>query len=297
MELLTGAGHPSKRLKGELGQHYKDTTTGDIWECISSNEHSRIHHQLMGGYIWKKMATGNHIEACNVAANSPSEVVILPETEFKKESGMTTQFEIGTPLSAVPVEGKTYVITVDGVAYESPAIRVEMNGIEMFAIGNASLIGLEGGVADVPYCVMLAPAGVPMDEGTTHTVYGALNFPDGDFRDHATLSIVEKAETASAGGGGFIVHITSKTEMAEPPFPNYVRAWTVELDKTYSEIMAAGKSEHRVECHDSTDSGFMSVLRPCQFSEHGIMFSLYFMGVETALVLQPDGTAVLMTND
>lgn len=120
------------------------------------------------------------------------EGVILPETEFKKESGMTTQFEIETPLSAVPIEGKTYVITVDGVAYESPAIRVEMDGIEIFAIGNASLIGLEGGVADVPYCVMLAPAGVPMDEGTTHTVYGAINFPDGDFRDHATLSIVEK---------------------------------------------------------------------------------------------------------
>ena len=120
------------------------------------------------------------------------EGVVLPETEFKKESGMTIQFEIETPLSAVPVEGKTYVITVDGVAYESPAIRVEMDGIEMFAIGDASLIGLEGGVADVPYCVMLAPAGVPMDEGTTHTVYGALNFPDEDFRDHAALSIVEK---------------------------------------------------------------------------------------------------------
>lgn len=62
MELLTGTGHPSKRLKGEVGQHYKDLNTGDIYECKVAKEHSPMHGKISGGYIWHKIATGDHVE-------------------------------------------------------------------------------------------------------------------------------------------------------------------------------------------------------------------------------------------
>ncbi len=64
MEMLTGNGHPSRHLVGEVGQHYKNLNNGDIWECISSNENSRVHHQASGGYIWKRIAHGDHMEVC-----------------------------------------------------------------------------------------------------------------------------------------------------------------------------------------------------------------------------------------
>lgn len=64
MEMLTGKGNPSKYLKAEVGAHYKNTDTGDIFECVSANKHSRINLHQTGGYIWKKVARGEHVEVC-----------------------------------------------------------------------------------------------------------------------------------------------------------------------------------------------------------------------------------------
>lgn len=64
MEMLTGNGMPSKRLDGEIGQHYKDLDTGDIYECKFAEEHSPLHGELVGGYVWARVARGDHMEVC-----------------------------------------------------------------------------------------------------------------------------------------------------------------------------------------------------------------------------------------
>ncbi len=64
MEMLTGNGIPSKRLVGEVGQHYKDLETGDVYECKLAEEHSPLHGELIGGYVWARVATGDHMEVC-----------------------------------------------------------------------------------------------------------------------------------------------------------------------------------------------------------------------------------------
>jgi hypothetical protein len=71
MEMLTGNGYPSKHLKGEVGQHYRDLETGDIFECVSANKHSRINLHQTGGYIWKKGVHGDHAEAVGGASVQP----------------------------------------------------------------------------------------------------------------------------------------------------------------------------------------------------------------------------------
>lgn len=58
-EMLTGSGAPTKRTVGEKGQQYKDTITGDIYECVISSEWSTIHHAPVPGYHWKLIHDGN----------------------------------------------------------------------------------------------------------------------------------------------------------------------------------------------------------------------------------------------
>lgn len=81
MEMLTGNGYPSKHLKGEVGQHYKDLETCDIFECVSANKHSRINLHQTGGYIWKKVARGEHVEVCGGGGSGGAFVVNLTEAD------------------------------------------------------------------------------------------------------------------------------------------------------------------------------------------------------------------------
>lgn len=61
MEKLTGYGHPHNRLVGEVGQHYEDLNTGDLYECRIASEYSRIHGWPVGGYVWELRAKGEDI--------------------------------------------------------------------------------------------------------------------------------------------------------------------------------------------------------------------------------------------
>lgn len=52
MEMLTGHGRPSKHLRGEVGQLYKNVDNGDLWQCKLANQYSTIHGAPVGGYLW-----------------------------------------------------------------------------------------------------------------------------------------------------------------------------------------------------------------------------------------------------
>lgn len=62
MEKLTGHGIPSAHLVGEVGQHYEDLDTGDLYECRIAEQYSPTHGWPVGGYVWEKRATGEDIQ-------------------------------------------------------------------------------------------------------------------------------------------------------------------------------------------------------------------------------------------
>ena len=170
--------------------------------------------------------------------SGPSEVVILPETEIAAIS----ESPITTAPNAMPVVGAVCTVTYNGTAYDCPAvaaaITAEVTGV---AFGNTDALGIPGGNANAPFMVVLL--GTPMDvEGVS--VYGML-MPMEEFAEgtYVTLSIVEKAETASAGGGVFIVHGTTADMKS------------VTLDKTPDEAMAAAQAGQHVECHLAFNMG------------------------------------------
>lgn len=61
MDKLTGHGRPSPKFAGEVGQHYEDLDTGDIYECRIASEHSPTHGWPVGGYVWERRAKGEDI--------------------------------------------------------------------------------------------------------------------------------------------------------------------------------------------------------------------------------------------
>ena len=62
--ILEGYGPPSRHRKGEVGQHYTNLENGDVYECVVASEHSKVNLHTTGGYIWKKIADGDHLEVC-----------------------------------------------------------------------------------------------------------------------------------------------------------------------------------------------------------------------------------------
>lgn len=163
MEMLTGNGYPSKHLKGEVGQHYKDLETGDIFECVSANKHSRINLHQTGGYIWKKVAHGEHVEVCggggsgggvrpDWSQNDPNAAdyvknrthwteskldVVLPEATIEKKTARLNNY---TSYTRNLQQGHMYNVVCDGVEYKcSPVWNDILYG---YTIGNASLASL-----------------------------------------------------------------------------------------------------------------------------------------------------------
>lgn len=62
MEKLTGHGRPAPKFHGEVGQHYEDLDTGDIWECRIAGKYSPTHGWPVGGYVWERRAKGEDIQ-------------------------------------------------------------------------------------------------------------------------------------------------------------------------------------------------------------------------------------------
>lgn len=62
MDKLTGHGRPYPKFAGEVGQHYEDLDTGDIYECRIASEYSPTHGWPVGGYVWELRAKGEDIQ-------------------------------------------------------------------------------------------------------------------------------------------------------------------------------------------------------------------------------------------
>ena len=82
MDKLTGHGRPSPRTVGEVGQHYEDLDTGDIYECRIAQEHSPTHGWPVGGYVWERRAKGEDIREIygsggNAGHNDPCFTMII----------------------------------------------------------------------------------------------------------------------------------------------------------------------------------------------------------------------------
>lgn len=78
MEKLTGHGRPNPRFAGEVGQHYEDIDTGDLYECRIAQEYSPTHGWPVGGYVWERRAKGEDIrEIYGSGGNSEAEAYIV----------------------------------------------------------------------------------------------------------------------------------------------------------------------------------------------------------------------------
>lgn len=62
MEKLKGHGYPTPSTVGEVGQHYEDIDTGDIYECRIASKYSPTHGWPVGGYVWERRAKGEDIQ-------------------------------------------------------------------------------------------------------------------------------------------------------------------------------------------------------------------------------------------
>ena len=199
------------------------------------------------------VSTGKMLAFINaLGGNSgPSEVVILPETVLETIEGT---FVGATPLSNLPTDGATAVITYNGVEYTSPIIYVAQNA--MFAMGNTEALGIQGGNADAPFMVALSPSGydgqyvsvMPLDDATS-----------------VTISIVQVG-AASGGGGGASAMIVN------------IDPSTMTIDKPFSDVHAAVSTGEIVHFL-LKDSGKVLWLYPSECMANEIVaFSIYFSG-------------------
>lgn len=174
--------------------------------------------------------------------------VILPETVLTMIAE-NAAFAFMT-INAMPEKGKTYTLTYNGVAYDS-VCSVWFDGAEtQLTMGNSEIV--DGGNPDAPFAVMFYAIPQEIDEiGTVCGVVQCMDSPTS-----VTLSIVEKVETESAGGGSgglFIATATLTGELAG----NSETDMAVTLDKSFAEISSAFKSGNNVviEFHDFFDPG------------------------------------------
>lgn len=172
MEMLSGNGHPSRRMFGEVGQHYKDLNTGDIYECVSSNEHSRVNLKQTGGYIWKKIAHGDHMEVCAGGAGGGGSSV-QPDwnqndpnaADYVKNRTHYADIETQEILSAIAE-------TVDGIANITPDVGFKLE------IGKAYEVIFDGETYRcVAWCAYGDTGTVMIGNGDN---YGADEFANGE---------------------------------------------------------------------------------------------------------------------
>lgn len=210
------------------------------------------------------------------------EVVILPETEI----AAITESPIMTAPNAMPEVGKVYVVTYDGTAYDCPAIAIpEGIGMAGVALGNSDLLGISGGNASAPFVVALFDSPQVM-EGSEF--YGLLlPVGGGEEGTFVTISIVEKAETASAGGGVFYVDCTPG-ELIE----GTDQATLVGMTKTYEETFAAYESGQVVAFRVNMGEMMEGMIGISFISGYMPGFGLVFGN--QGFAYKSDGTAIMM---
>lgn len=128
--------------------------------------------------------------------------VILPETVINaiiNSSGQPDELMLTTPWETEPEAGKTYEVIFNGTAYECKGIAYEFLGaISAVVMGNVDELGVAGGNSDAPFRLVC----MPNEVGTAEGAYGMIELTDGSHPYSVTLSIVEKGEAVSGGGGG-----------------------------------------------------------------------------------------------
>lgn len=165
------------------------------------------------------VSTGKMLAFINALGDnsSPTEVVILPETETTVEDGRAT---IMTPLSTAPTAGVAAKVTYNGTEYTCMIVYVGEDGIDTYAMGNFDAIDMPftGGNPDAPFVVALTPAGDSGGYGMVVPLDGATSI---------TLSIVQ---VDAASGGGAVetmrVNITTTDGVykADKPFATVLEA-------------------------------------------------------------------------
>jgi hypothetical protein len=217
-------------------------------------------------------------------AGGPSEVVILPETEFSSD-GEAPQIPFTTPLSATPTAGAIAKVTYNGTEYPCTMAYTEQNGVGAYAIGNFDAINmpLTGGNPDAPFVIALDPNG-------TDGVYGIVFPLDGS--TSGTLSIVQEGAasgggSASAGGGVFYVDCTPG-ELIE----GTDQATLVGMTKTYEETFAAYEAGQVVAFRVNMGEMMEGMIGIAFISGYMPGFGLVF-GNE-GFAYKSDGTAIMM---
>ena len=138
MNRISDYGAPTRNTVGEVGQHYEDLNTGDIYECVISSEHSKLHGDIMGGYIWERKFSGedrdDHEAIFSGGASSWYDLTDKPFGEnFEVDMLWEGTFETTTTddednpwvrVTTLPEDGysaftsgKTYKVEFDGVEY------------------------------------------------------------------------------------------------------------------------------------------------------------------------------------
>lgn len=190
------------------------------------------------------VSTGKMLAFINaLGGNSgPSEVVILPETEYPG-GGMDTQIPITTPLSAMPTPGATAIVTWNGTEYACQIARQTESGNDGYLMGNFEAMGAPygGSNPDAPFVVALVPAGMGGMYGVIMPVEEVASI---------TLSIVQVGAASggeSAGGGVFTVHATASYENNAFTFNGF--------DKSFSEMKAAYNADKHIRVVIDTGDG------------------------------------------
>lgn len=150
--IIEGYGPPSRHCKGEVGQHYTNLENGDVYECISASEHSKVNLHTAGGYIWKKIADGDHLEVCKtVDTNEPHQmlvtneageqvwepklcystyepVAIFNEYTIVNDDGKTVKDQ---KIAADVIVGEEYIVTYNGKEYKVVAYEHDFFGTSL----------------------------------------------------------------------------------------------------------------------------------------------------------------------
>ena len=208
--------------------------------------------------------------------------VILPETVLTYrgvEDDGTVHTLPGVTVGMFEI-GKNYIVTYNGTAYELTA--VDNDGLLILTPTDGS---------DAPYMVMVWPE---TENPDMSNVLACLSY---EGATSVTLSIVEKGEAASVGGGKFIVHATDRTYSEVNPFEGvYTNAYTVTVDKELSEILAAFNNNMDVECREESE-GNVTIYTLNNIGEGGCTFFSLLGAFVNMIVILPDGTAYFCTND
>ena len=231
-----------------------------------------------GSAVYEYSPAGEWVPQGSGDNSGPSEVVILPETvlTYSEEEGTY----VGNAQS-LPEEGKKYVVTYNGTAYDCACWMWEIDpGDFAPAFGNSSLVGVEGGNADAPFLIMLGED----EAGGLRCVF---TLTDDTTPESVTLSIVEKAETASAGGGGLVFNVAMGSD------------GTFTADTTYAEVKAALDAGRHVLAKLENASYVYYGWITAEFTEDGldvIVFKFSALGVEQCVGFASNDTIQMMTN-